>query len=63
MTKEVSLALLTPASFALATLSFARRRFATLSFTRQFILNWTPRQMDAYLAIPEAAMEWNVEPG
>jgi hypothetical protein len=22
---------------------------------RQFILNWTPKQMDAYLAIPEVA--------
>jgi hypothetical protein len=30
---------------------------------RQFILNWTPQQMDAYLAIPEVAMKWNVEPG
>jgi hypothetical protein len=30
---------------------------------RQFIINWTPRHMDAYLAIPEVALEWNVEPG
>jgi hypothetical protein len=25
--------------------------------------NWTPQQMDAYLAIPEVALEWNVVPG
>jgi hypothetical protein len=30
---------------------------------RQFIINWTPRHLDAYLAIPEVALEWNVEPG
>jgi hypothetical protein len=30
---------------------------------RQFITNWTPRHMDAYLAIPEVALEWNVDPG
>lgn len=30
---------------------------------RQLICNWTQRHMDAYLAIPEKAMEWNVEPG
>ena len=30
---------------------------------RQLICNWTHRHMDAYLAIPEKAMEWNVEPG
>jgi hypothetical protein len=30
---------------------------------RQFILNWTTQQMDAYPAIPEVAMKWNVEPG
>jgi hypothetical protein len=29
---------------------------------RQFI-NWTPQHMDAYLAIPQVAMEWIVEPG
>ena len=29
---------------------------------RQF-LNWTPHHMDAYLAIPQVAMEWIVEPG
>ena len=30
---------------------------------RQFITNWTSPQMDAYLAIPEVALDWNVEPG
>jgi hypothetical protein len=30
---------------------------------RQFLTNWTPRHMDAYLAIPEVALEWNVDPG
>ena len=30
---------------------------------RQLISNWTHRHTDAYLAIPEKAMEWNVEPG
>jgi hypothetical protein len=30
---------------------------------RQFIMNWTPRHMDAYSAIPEVAVEWIVEPG
>jgi len=30
---------------------------------RQFITNWTSQQMDAYLAIPEVALDWNVEPG
>ena len=30
---------------------------------REFITNWTPQHMDAYLVIPEVAMEWNVEPG
>jgi hypothetical protein len=29
----------------------------------QFILNWTNQQTDPYLAIPEVAMECNVEPG
>jgi hypothetical protein len=29
----------------------------------QWISNWTLRQMSAYLAIPEVALEWNVEPG
>jgi hypothetical protein len=29
----------------------------------QLIFNWTPQHMDAYLTIPELAMEWNVEPG
>jgi hypothetical protein len=28
-----------------------------------FLTNWTPQHMDAYLAIPEVAMEWIVEPG
>jgi hypothetical protein len=30
---------------------------------RRLIFNWTPQYMDAYLAIPELVMEWNVEPG
>jgi hypothetical protein len=30
---------------------------------RQFITNWTSPQMDAYLAIPEVALEWIVDPG
>jgi hypothetical protein len=33
---------------------------------RQFITNWTSaQQIDAYtyLAIPEVALDWNVEPG
>jgi hypothetical protein len=30
---------------------------------QQLITNWTPRHMDAYLAIPEVAVEWIVEPG
>jgi hypothetical protein len=30
---------------------------------RQFISNWTQHQMDAYLAIPQVAMRWIVEPG
>jgi hypothetical protein len=30
---------------------------------RQYILNWQPQHMDAYLAIPQVAVEWNVEPG
>jgi len=30
---------------------------------RQLILNWTPHHMDSYLAIPQVAVEWIVEPG
>jgi hypothetical protein len=30
---------------------------------RQFFLNWTQHHLDAYLAIPQVAMEWIVEPG
>jgi hypothetical protein len=30
---------------------------------QQFLLNWTPHHMDAYLAIPQVAMEWIVDPG
>jgi hypothetical protein len=29
----------------------------------QWIFNWTLRQMSAYLAIPEVALDWIVEPG
>jgi hypothetical protein len=29
----------------------------------QFFSNWTQHHMDAYLAIPQVAMEWIVEPG
>jgi hypothetical protein len=29
----------------------------------QWISNWTLQQMSAYLAIPEVALEWIVEPG
>jgi hypothetical protein len=42
-------------------LTFEQQKWQTQ--TRQFISNWTPQQMDAYLAIPEVALEWNVEPG
>jgi hypothetical protein len=28
-----------------------------------FLKKWTPQHMKAYLAIPEVAMEWIVEPG
>ena len=30
---------------------------------RHFITKWTSQQMDAYLAIPEVALEWIVDPG
>jgi hypothetical protein len=30
---------------------------------QHFLTKWTPQHMDAYLAIPEVAMEWIVEPG
>jgi hypothetical protein len=29
----------------------------------QQFLNWIPRHIDAYLAIPQVAMEWIVDPG
>ena len=39
----------------------SRKKWQTQA--RQFITNWTSQQMDAYLAIPEVALDWNVEPG
>jgi hypothetical protein len=38
----------------------SRKKWQTQA--QQFVTNWTPQHMDKYLAIPEVAMEWNVEP-